>query len=446
MRNLQVLAKPQRLIVRLLSKRHARQAPRQHPWRVADDIARRLVRRVRANDRDGPKIGASNVNAKYDTREYNVDLTAEIVDFPIKAKVRATEVSPGRFSLDGMILHASDSRSWDKPDMGYLGNDRKLPPRFPIELLPEFWGKWCVDHATARYTPVDYTATALLGAASGVILNRRSASAGPEWKEPTNLWVWPVGDPSDGKSPGMKPVIGLLEALERMLEVRYEPLIKQYKEDLKRYEAEKELWDEKVSTAAAVDAPPPEGESPTAPAEVLVPVVKVENATTEALVQILSYHDRGVIQYRDELNGFLAGMNQYRSGRAGGDRPFWTEAWQGGKYSQWRVKLGITPLTVPKLTIATIGGIQPDVLTTLFEAKGANDGFYARPLWSWPDIVPGFKMPTKSIDNTLQAEALMRIFVLDMDGTRRSSPSSHARFPSSRRSFSRTRRARISAS
>jgi hypothetical protein len=357
------------------------------------------------------------VSAEYDSGEYNVHITADVVDFH-KAKLRATEVSPGRFSLGGMILHASASHSWDKPDMGYLGNDRKPPPTFPIELLPKFWGDWCVAHATARYTPVDYTATALLGAASGVILNRRNASAGPEWKEPTNLWVWTVGDPSDGKSPGMKPVIGLLETLERMLEIHFEPLIKQYEEDLKRYEAEKKLCYEKFSTAAAVNAPPPEGEAPTAPPEVLVPVVKVENATTEALVHILSHHDCGVIQYRDELSGFLSSMNQYRSGGAGGDRPFWTEAWQGGKYSQWRVKLGMTPLTVPKLTIATIGGIQPDVLTTLFEAKGANDGFYARPLWSWPDIVPGFKMPAKSIDNTLQAEALMRIFMLDMDYSR----------------------------
>jgi Protein of unknown function (DUF3987) len=138
----------------------------------------------------------------------------------------------------------------------------------------------------------------------------------------------------------------------------------------------------------------------------------VQDATTEALVRLIAAHDVGFIQYREELVGFLGNMNRYAGG-SGGDRQFWIEAWQGGSYYVHRVKLGMTPLTIPRLNINIMGGIQPDVLSALI--KGASDGFLNRFLWVWPNIVPGFKMPRTGIDNKRQVEALMRIFELDMD-------------------------------
>jgi hypothetical protein len=164
-------------------------------------------------------------NTKYDTGTYDVN----VVEFR-KTRIGATYVSPGRYSLDGKVLRANADFSWDRPDMSYLGNGRSVPPRFPIELLPKFWGDWCAAHAVARYTPVDYTAVTLLGAASGLVLNRRIAMAGPEWQEAVNLWIGTLGDPSDGKSPGMQPVKALLTEVERILRKKYAPLVEKYEE------------------------------------------------------------------------------------------------------------------------------------------------------------------------------------------------------------------------
>jgi hypothetical protein len=351
---------------------------------------------------------------KYDTGEYDVGVTIEpsnVIDLkPKTARIFARCVSPGLYTLDGMVLHAAAEFSWDHPDMSYLGNGRTTPPKFPLDLLPKFWGDWCAAHARARYTPVDYTASTLLGAASGLILNRRTAMAGPEWTEAVNLWSAMVGDPSDGKSPGMQPVKALLSELERLLRKEMAGPLEEYKEALKVYEALKTKWDADADAARKAGKPLPPNE-PQPPEKVLMPVVMVNDATTEALVHLLEDHDNGFIQYRDELAGWLGNMNRYAGG-SGGDRQFWIEAWQGGSYDVHRVKHAV-PVTIPRLNINVIGGIQPDVLSVLI--KGASDGFLNRFLWTWPDIVPGFKMPKTGIDNKNQVLALKRIFELDMD-------------------------------
>jgi Protein of unknown function (DUF3987) len=261
------------------------------------------------------------MNTKYDAGGYEVNVTIEtsnVIDLKSKtSRISARCVSSGRYALDGMVLHAAADFSWDHPDMSYLGNGRSAPPKFPLDSLPKFWADWCAAHAKARYTPVDYTASTLLGAVSGLILNRRLAMAGPEWTEAVNLWSAMVGDPSDGKSPGMQPVKALLSELERMLRKEMARPLEEYREALKVYEGLRAKWDGDADAARKAGKPLP-GNEPQPPEKVLMPVVMVNDATTEALAHLLQEHDNGFIQYRDELAGWLGNMNRYAGG-SGGD-------------------------------------------------------------------------------------------------------------------------------
>jgi hypothetical protein len=67
-----------------------------------------------------------------------------------------------------------------------------------------------------------------------------------------------------------------------------------------------------------------------------------------------------------------------RYGR-GGDRPFWLEAWNGGRHVVERVSRSVA---IDHLLIGVIGGFQPDKLARAF--AGDEDGMYGRLLYCWP--------------------------------------------------------------
>jgi Protein of unknown function (DUF3987)/Bifunctional DNA primase/polymerase, N-terminal len=301
--------------------------------------------------------------------------------------------------------------SWDKPDRHYLGTGRSAPPDFPLDVLPDFWAEWCAAHSKARYTPLDYTACTLLAGAAGLILNRRWAQPGPEWREPTILWMGTLGDPSDGKTPAMQPVIDLINAIERAAEEFTQPEWNAYQEKLERSKEARKTWEANAKPMrAAGEEPPPMPPEANPPAEVIMPRLLVTDATSEALQRLLTKHPNGLIQYRDELAGWLGNMNRYAGGE-GGDRQFWIEAYQGGHYTIDRIK-HIVGMSIQHLSVGVIGGIQPDRLAELL--KSANDGFVSRFLWTWPNVVPGFSIVRTGVDGTRQLSALKRIFYLEM--------------------------------
>jgi Protein of unknown function (DUF3987) len=337
---------------------------------------------------------------------------------PRKRRKRSTTETPAANSgrnAEGKYyvfesLHAAAEYSWEHPDLNYyLGRGRSAPPDFPVDVLPEFWAKWCMAHHKARYTPIDYTACTLLAATAGVILNRRWAQATPEWSEPTILWLANLGDPVDGKSPGMRPVKKLLETIEADAVFFKQPEVEEYKEKLESSKKARKKWEDACGVAKAIgNEPPPMPPEAATPPEVIMPRITVSDATTEAIIKLLTAHPLGCLQYRDELQGWLGGMNQYKSG-VGGDKQFWIEAYEGGRYNVDRVK-NAKPMTIPNLSVGVIGGIQPDVLSVLL--KGANDGFVSRFLWAWPNRVPGFSIVAEPVDSRMQIKALDRIFKL----------------------------------
>jgi Protein of unknown function (DUF3987) len=117
-------------------------------------------------------------------------------------------------------------------------------------------------------------------------------------------------------------------------------------------------------------------ERPFPPAEPQLRRLIVRDATTEKLIELLSYLQNGLIYVCDELSGLFGAMDSYRP-RQGRDRPIFLQAKEGGPYTTDR-KIGGTHF-VPNLAIGVLGGIQPELLRKITQDAGLTvDGTLQR--------------------------------------------------------------------
>ena len=80
---------------------------------------------------------------------------------------------------------------------------------------------------------------------------------------------------------------------------------------------------------------------------------------------------------QDELSGWFGNMDRY-TGKGGGDRAFWLQAFNGGSYSVRRVGRGIAQ--VSNLSISLVGGVQPEKMREAV-SNSADDGLIQRLLF-----------------------------------------------------------------
>lgn len=299
---------------------------------------------------------------------------------------------------------------WAAPDPRLLRAALSPAPVLPLhEVLGPRLALWVAQVAESKGAPADYVFAALLAAAGATIGNARWTSPWSGWAEPPALWVACIGLPSAGKSPAIEAAVSPLRKAERPLR--------------EAAEAEREAWAEKAEIAKLTEAawkeavraalkegktPPPRPDGCDAGQPPHVPRLVVNDGTIERLGAILARQPRGLLQMRDELAGWLEGMTRYAGG--GTDRPFWLEAYGGRTYTVER--MGRDPLTVDRLTIGLLGGIQPDRLKSLL-FKSDDDGLLARFLPIWPEPAP-LRRPQSLADEAFIEGVMARLLRLDM--------------------------------
>jgi hypothetical protein len=271
-----------------------------------------------------------------------------------------------------------------------------LPPvdPFPLDILPLPVQELAEAAARTISCPMDFPAVAALAAVSGVIGRSASLQIKPGYYVSASLFVALVGSVSSGKSPAtgyaLKPVWSLSEML-------YDT-----------WQAEMRAW-EAASPEDRNDEPP-----------VLKRIVTTD-PSTEALSPILAVNPRGMIEAPDEMTRWVMSMNQYKGGK-GGDRPFYLSAWNGEPVYVDRAKHMKHPIVVPHPFLTVVGGITPDMLSTLSEDQGRDDGFLARLLFAYPDRVQRRRYSEQGIPDDVAADwkhlilALWNRHMRDVDG------------------------------
>jgi hypothetical protein len=303
-----------------------------------------------------------------------------------------------------------DSSGWGEPYMGLLWLRRRPPPALPLEVFGETWKQWLLDAASAAACPVDYVAAPLLASVSTLIGNARWAQASPGWSEPPHLWVVGVGDSGAGKSPGGDCLMrDVLPEIERRMVGDYPDRLRDWQAAVEFDKAIMKRWKSEVSEAQEKKKPLPPLPKPTAPdIAPEKPRLRQHDTTIEQAGAVLATTaPKGVVMVRDEIAGWLMGMNAYNpAGRA-----FWLEAYGGRPYRVERRKHGKEPIEIERLVVAVYGGTQPERLSEL--ANGPDDGLFSRILWMWPDPV-SFRLGQETPSVAWAIEALDRLRELDL--------------------------------
>ena len=298
-----------------------------------------------------------------------------------------------------------------------------LPPVLPLDknLIPAPLRGWVHDVAHRMQCPLDYCAVGALVALAGVV----GASVGirpkrkDDWLVVPNLWGGVIGPPSKKKTPALSEMLKALHRLEKSANddaqhakaSAADPETK-IKRKLLTQELTAALKAEREATrhdAAADDYAAVKGKlapnnsrktEPRAAAVIKLEMAALDaspscslqarfrtnDATIEALHDLLSENARGMLVFRDELVGLLKGWEKQGHEQ---DRAFYLEAWNGhGSFPLDRIGRG--HVVCDNMCVSILGGTQPDkVRGYLYQARQENDGLLQRfQLLVYPDTPP----------------------------------------------------------
>jgi hypothetical protein len=296
---------------------------------------------------------------------------------------------------------------WPDPDLAVLRQHRRAPPRLLLDMLGG-WGDWIVETARSAACPPDYVMLPLFSSTSALIGHARWAGGGPGWIEPPHVWTGAIGDSGDGKSPGMDCLMrDVLPEIERKMQVDFPDRLREWQAEAELHAAKNAKWKSEVQDAHAKGLPPPLPPAETLPPEPQSPRLRQHDVTLEKVAELLAAAaPKGVVIVRDELSGWIDGMNVYNeAGRA-----FWVEAYGGRPYRVERKKFP-EPLIIPRLAVAVAGGTQPDKIAKL--VTDADDGLLARMLWAWPEPIP-FRLGERAPGAEWAIDRLDRLRELDL--------------------------------
>lgn len=195
----------------------------------------------------------------------------------------------------------------------------------------------------------------------------------PGFLVPPVLWLMTVGDPGDRKSPGSKPMLGILKTLE------FEAIPK-FKRDLLQWEGEeamhlqaKKQFLESMRSPEALFSD--EIEVPEMPDLRAQPVQKrftVNDVTSQKLVRQLADRPEGMLCYLDEMNSWVKKLTQVTSGE---DRSAWVMGFEADRYVMDRVGSGT--IAAENMAISIFGNIQPQVIQKYYPSL-SEDGLLQR--------------------------------------------------------------------
>lgn len=312
-------------------------------------------------------------------------------------KAKAAAASGADIPLDAVV-----------PVLALLDDYRRPAPPFPLSVFDAEWSQWISDTAEGTCAPVDYVAAPLLSLTSTLLGNARWVQVHPRWQEPPHLWTGSVGDSGTSKTPAGQPLLrDVVPVMERRMRGDFDETYRAWCAVAEDAKAKEDAWKRAVKEAHnAGGAAPPRPADSLAPAQPQPPRIVMSDVTIEKLAMTLAAAPKGVLMMRDELAGFLIGMDNYNSGA----RPFWLEAFGGGYYRVERVKHP-DPIVIDRLAVGWWGGIQPARLDEVLKAP--DDGLVARFLWFWPDRVP-FRLSWVSARTDWAITALDRLSRLEM--------------------------------
>jgi hypothetical protein len=234
------------------------------------------------------------------------------------------------------------------------------PPPVPLEAFPQEARDLLEEAAAAFTVPLQIPAACLLGVLSCLVGGTRLISLRPSWREPGNIWIATVAPSGIGKTPCAAAFFAPIKRLE------YETF-KQWRDEYANYENELELVRKERAKAKRGEF------MPDRPIQPKRRQAYVDDATVEALGEVLSENPRGIMWRKDELAGLIADLDKYSSGNSGGGtRPRLLSSYDGQEWKTSRTTNPARNIYIPHAYVGIFGGIQPAMLPKVFEAGSSG--------------------------------------------------------------------------
>ncbi len=294
---------------------------------------------------------------------------------------------------------------------------------FDVALLPAALAPWVADIAERMQCPPDFPAVGVMVAASSVI--GRKATIAPQrfddWHVVPNLWGVAVGRPGCMKSPALAAALVPLDRLAAIAADRHKEALRDFEIRAKlegmtgkavEGRAQKLVAKGDIEAAERLLAEAADTEGEGKPA---LRRYKVNDATMEALSEILIDNPWGTLAYRDELHGLLRSLD--REGQEGA-RAFYLQGYDGNQgYTSDRILRGKNR-HIDAVCLALLGGIQPGKLRAYIHdavSGGAgDDGLLQRfGLLVWPDVDKDWRKVDRWPDTEAKRQAFETFQKLD---------------------------------
>lgn len=365
--------------------------------------------------------------------EHGLDLStapAERVREVVKDAARLLGLPPPeRAGKSAQVTPAESLPAQEWGEVQPLPAAHEPVPSLPPELLPPELALWLEAEARAAGVPLEAVAGPVLTGAANMLpagLKLRNAPNAPA--VPGNLWGALCMPPGSRKSHSTALGVRALEVLEAQAAERWKeerPRLEGLR-DIAAAQLEALLTQLKQATKGGTnkkDAPAmPDPEELAAARRELSeceealrePRHLLNDPTAESLGEVARANPHGVMGYRDELTGWLAGFE--RAGREQ-ERAFYLEAANGTRPFTFD-RLGRGKVHIPVLCVGILGGIQPGPLLGMLEGqRGAGDGLLQRfQVFLWPDSLPDFdqRAQREPIAPSLQEGAAALLAALPM--------------------------------
>jgi hypothetical protein len=234
-------------------------------------------------------------------------------------------------------------------------------PEIPLSAIPKVVANYAEDEAERIGVQPCMVAMAAITAAAACITDDYKIQPklhDTRWQESARLWIATVADVGQKKTPSLRSALEPVQKIEADLYQKYS-----YEHEM--FERKMEVW--KSNRNKDLDDRP---EPP------LEPRIIVNDATIEALSDILAANPRGVLCVQDELSGWFGTFDAYRPAKSASmDRPAWIRLYDGGPQGIDRVKRG--RVWVQNWSACLYGGIQPGPMQRLM-GKIIDDGLVQR--------------------------------------------------------------------
>ena len=283
---------------------------------------------------------------------------------------------PGNGITIGTLFHYASEHGWTKPQptaeelfseinskteslIGPIDimTDFKIPiPELNLSLWPDILATRAKEIGEQVGCDPLVPLFAGLSAVCGAVDSRIRLELMNGFQVPPVLWLMTIGAPADKKTPGSRPMMGVLKDIEYEDHPRYKKEMLEWEGREAAFASAKKAFLEFSASAENMlnsDGAPDVPDLPNPP----VPLkITVSDITSQKLVRKAADIPRGLLCYLDEMNSWVKKMVDKSSSE---DRSTWLVAYDAVRHEMDRVGSG--SIHCENMAVSVYGNIQPKV-------------------------------------------------------------------------------------